>query len=227
MPKEQATKTTTLAEVQNSEKTKMSGEMGIGSMQQFENLLRVSEFISKSDIIPKEFKGNVSNCLIALNMANRMDADPLMVMQNLYIIYGKPSWSSQFMIATFNKCGRYDSIQYQFFGTPFNDDFGCRALTREKGRKNKIVGTLVTIGLAKKEGWYSKSGSKWQTMPEQMLRYRAASWLIRTTAPEISMGLHTKDEVEDGIMDADYQITDLGEAMEDYQDTQEGEKTDG
>ena len=31
-------------------------------------------------------------------------------------------------------------------------------------------------------------------MPDQMLRYRAAAWLIRTTAPEISMGLPTADE---------------------------------
>ena len=36
-------------------------------------------------------------------------------------------------------------------------------------------------------------------MPEQMLRYRAAAWFIRTTAPELSMGLQTVDEVKDTI----------------------------
>ena len=30
-----------------------------------------------------------------------------------------------------------------------------------------------------------------------MLRYRAASWLIRTTAPELSLGLISKEEVID------------------------------
>jgi len=170
MPKEPATKTTTLAEVQKSEKTfnslqNMSGEMGIGSMQQFENLLRVSEFFSQSDLVPPQYKKNVSNCLVALNMASRMDCDPLQVMQNLYIVYNRPSWSAQFMIATFNKCGRYESIQYKFNGEPvnpdgsINDNFGCRAWTRERGKQNIIYGPLITIALSKKEGWFDKKGS--------------------------------------------------------------------
>ena len=60
-----------------------------------------------------------------------------------------------------------------------------------------IEGPVVTIGIAKAEGWYQKKGSKWVTMPEQMLRYRAASWFIRTTAPELSMGLQTVEEQQD------------------------------
>jgi hypothetical protein len=56
---------------------------------------------------------------------------------------------------------------------------------------------VVSVGMAKKEGWYGKTGSKWQTMPQQMLMYRAASWFVRAYAPEIAMGLHTSDEIRD------------------------------
>src|SRR5690606_1595586 len=61
----------------------------------------------------------------------------------------------------------------------------------------KLVGALVTIGLAKKEGWYNKNGSKWQTMPEQMLMYRAAARFVRAYAPEIAMAMHTVEELQD------------------------------
>ena len=37
--------------------------------------------------------------LIAQNMARRMGADLLMVMQNLYVVHGRPGWSAQFLIA--------------------------------------------------------------------------------------------------------------------------------
>ena len=120
-----------------------------------------------------------------------------MVMQNLYILYGNPGWSSKFLIATFNQSGRFEAIKYKPTGEKGTDTQGIIAYTREKGSDEIIAGPEVTIALAKQEGWYDKKGSKWKTMPDQMLRYRAAAWLIRTTAPEISMGLQTADEIID------------------------------
>ena len=174
-------------------------KMGLDTIEGFEALQRCARLISSSTIVPKEYQGEkgLPNAVIALNMACRMGADPLMVMQNLFIVHGRPSWSSQFMIAAFNQCGRFQSIRYEFKAKENSDDWGCRAWTVELSSGEKIIGPWITIGIAKKERWYDKDGSKWKTMPEQMLRYRAASWLIRTTAPEITMGLKTNDEIED------------------------------
>jgi hypothetical protein len=130
-------------------------------------------------------------------MATRMNADVMMVAQNLYVVYGNPAWSSKFMIATFNQCGKYSSIHYKETGKKNTDSWGCIAWAKELATGEILEGPEVTIAIAKAEGWYNKNGSKWQTMPAQMLRYRAASWFIRTTAPELSMGLQTVDEVED------------------------------
>lgn len=47
------------------------------------------------------------------------------------------------------------------------------------------------------KGWFSKDGSKWRTMPELMLRYRAASFFGRLYAPDILYGMQTTEEVED------------------------------
>lgn len=163
----------------------------------FELVQRVSKAFASSTLVPKEYQGNIPNCMIALNLAQRLNADALMVMQNLYIVHGRPGWSAQFLIATFNQNGKFSAIRYEFFGTRGKDDWGCRAWAIERDSGEKIVGADVTIALAKAEGWEGKSGSKWKTMPQQMLMYRAASWMIRTHAPEIAMGLPTADELAD------------------------------
>lgn len=170
---------------------------GFGSKQGLELAIRAANILSKSTLVPKEYQGNVANCIIALNMANRMGADPLMVMQNLYIVHGRPGWSSQFLISTFNTSGKFSALRYEWVGERGTDDWGCRAWAIEKTTGQKLVGATVTIGLAKKEGWYNKNGSKWQTMPEQMLMYRTASWFIRAYAPELAMGMHTVEELGD------------------------------
>ncbi len=164
-------------------------------------MMHLSKELAQATIIPETFRQKPANVLIALNMAQRMGADPLMVMQNMYIVYGNPAWSSKFMIACFNTSGRFSSIKYEFFGDKSTPNYGCRAYATELRTGEKVVGADVTIDLAAKEGWLNKNGSKWQTMPQLMLQYRAATFLIRTVAPEISMGLKTVEEINDETID--------------------------
>lgn len=158
---------------------------------------RKAAVYAQSTLVPKEYQNNVGNVLIAENMAHRMGADTLMVMQNLYIVHNRPGWSSQFLIGTFNSNGRFTAIKYRFKGEQGSDDWGCQAYCTELSTGEEINGTWITWAMATAEGWTTKQGSKWRTMPEQMLRYRSASFLIRATAPEIGLGLLTKEELED------------------------------
>jgi hypothetical protein len=186
----------------------VKSEIGFTNTSGFELIQRASKALAASDLVPKAFRGNMANCMIALNMAERMQADPLMVMQNLYVVQGHPSWSAQFLIACFNQCGRFSSIRFNFIGERGKDNWGCQATATELSTGEIVTGPEITIELAKKEGWYAKPGSKWQTIPELMLRYRSAAWLIRTIAPEIGMGFHTSDEMRDGLgaYDADAEV---------------------
>lgn len=163
----------------------------------FELAQREAKAYAGGDLVPARFQGNVSNCLIAMNMAKRIGADPLMTMQSLYIVHGNPSWSAQFLIATFNQCGKYTAMRYEFKGGEGKDDYGCRAFATEKATGEKISGPWVTWKMVRAEGWDAKNGSKWKTMPDLMFTYRAAAFLIRTHAPEIAMGLRTVEEVQD------------------------------
>ena len=171
--------------------------LGFGSSQGFEQLQRAAKLLASSTLVPKEFQGNLPNCVIALNMANRIGADPLLVMQNLFVVHGRPGWSAKFLIATFNQCGRFSAAKYDWFGEKNTDSWGCRAWAIEQATGERIVGPDITIKLAKDEGWHGKTGSKWKTIPQLMLMYRAAAWMINTSAPELSMGLQTQEELQD------------------------------
>lgn len=170
---------------------------GFTSRNAFQTLWNMASIISKTTLIPEHFRGNIGNCAIAINMAHRIHADEMSTLQSLYVVNGSPAWKSTFLISVFNTCGKFSTIKYKFVGTKGHDDFGCYAYATELSTGETLIGTTVTIDIAKKEGWYDRRGSKWKTMPEQMLKYRAASWFIRTTAPELSLGLHTLEEQQD------------------------------
>jgi hypothetical protein len=193
--------TVNLPAVRQDNETQMvpAGESWWEDRDKFELIQRAARMFSTSPLVPEQYRGDkgLGSCVIALNMAHRMGADPLMVMQNLYVVHGRPSWSAQFLIACFNQTGRFSPIRYQWSGKEGDDDWGCTAWSTDRETGERIEGPLITIGTAKAEGWAGKKGSKWQTIPRLMLMYRAASWLVRTHAPELAMGLRTADEERD------------------------------
>jgi hypothetical protein len=174
----------------------------------FEDGQRIAKGLASSDLVPAAYKNNIPNTMIALEMANRLKISPFEVMQNLDIIKGKPSWSSTFIIASINACGRFKPLRFEFVGTQKTDEYGCRAYTEDLDG-NKLVGPTVTWLMVKSEGWLSKTGSKWQTMPELMFQYRAASFFGRLYAPDILKGMQTVDEVKDVVstIDVEYEDT--------------------
>lgn len=120
----------------------------------------------------------------------------MMVMQNLHVIQGRPSWSSPFIIAALNTCGRFQPLKFRQVGEKGTDSYGYEAYTKTKSGE-EIVGPAVTWEMIKAEGWLAKNGSKWKTMPELMFRYRAAAFFGRLYAPDILMGMQTAEEVLD------------------------------
>ena len=212
----------------------------------FATAQRVCLMLASSDLVPKEYQykpigitnadGTINqalkaqddaarnkamaNCMIALNKAAQLKSDPLTIMQNMAIVYGRPSWSATFLIGTVNTCGRYAPLKFRFATDgEVNETFTvykkggagsqqrtihmpnttCVAYTTERGSDEVLEGTQISIRMAFEEGWMQKDGSKWLTMPKQMLMYRAAAFWVRVYAPEISQGMHTTDEVRDTI----------------------------
>lgn len=176
----------------------------------FEVIQRKAKLYSSSELVPKIYQGGtpqaLANCVIALNIARRIGADELMVMQNLYVVQGRPSWSSTFVISALNSCKRFTPIRFEMGEDGIVESNGrkmknitCRAITNDAKTGEELAGPIVSISMAIAEGWFGKNGSKWQTMPELMIRYRAAAFFGRLYAPDVLNGMHTVDEVEDFI----------------------------
>jgi hypothetical protein len=158
----------------------------------FELVQRQAKLLSSSTLVPKEFQGNMSNCAIGLNIAKRLGADPFMVIQNIDVIHGRPSFRASFLIAMVNSSGRFTPLQFELTGEGPTRACICWANNKETGER--VEGPQVSMAMAKAEGWSTKSGSKWVTMPELMLRYRAAAFFARIYAPDITLGMHTSEE---------------------------------
>lgn len=163
----------------------------------FEASQRMAVMLSKSTMIPETYRNNIADCTIALEMSRRIGMNVLAVMQNLYVVHGRPAWSSQFLIACVNASGRFSPLRYLMTGTKGTDTQGCIAWAQDDAGE-KLESPEVTVGMAKAEGWFQKNGSKWRTMPDLMLRYRAATLFARTYAPELTMGIHTDEEIKIG-----------------------------
>ena len=169
----------------------------------FEAAQRMAQALCTSTMVPSEYRGQqgLSNSLIALEIAARMGLSPLVVMQNMTPIHGKPSWSSSFLIATVNSSGRFTPLRFVFDDK--DNPSSCFAVARDKATGEVLEGQLISIEMAKREGWwsrpdrYGKETSKWQSMTGQMLRYRASAFWVKVYCPEISLGLMTQDEVAD------------------------------
>ena len=220
-----------------TEKTAITVTMGFNDLQSFEFMQRTAKMFAASTMVPTAYQALVtkgygdrattepnpaaiSNCMIALDMSQRMNANPLMIMQNLHIIEGRPSWSSQFIIAAINNCGKFsplrfdlqwlDEIDATYSTFEWEDrkkvekkhkvrikNARCVAWAIEKATGERLESAPVTMEMAVNEGWFGKNGSKWKSMPDLMMRYRSAAFFGRIYAPELLMGLPTAEEVHD------------------------------
>lgn len=161
---------------------------------------RQATAMASSSLVPQQYRGreNIGNVLIAMQLANRIGADVMAVMQNLHVIQGRPSLSSSFLIATVNACGRFQPLRFEVDGDdPKAKSYRVRAYATDREAKERCEGTWITWPMVEAEGWSKKAGSKWLTMPEQMFKYRAAAFWARLYAPEVSQGIHTVEEVTD------------------------------
>jgi hypothetical protein len=175
-----------------------------GGAESFELGQRMARALAESDIVPTTYKGKLSNCMVALEVAHRTGSSVLAVMQNLHIIHGKPSWSAQYIIAAINSSGRYTPLRFEMkedgtvsAGGKTVKNLVCSAIATDKKTGETLRGPAVSIATAVSEGWYGKQGSKWPAMPELMLQYRAGTFFGRLYCPEILLGMQSEDEIRD------------------------------
>lgn len=167
----------------------------------FENAQRIGKVLCQSGIIPQAYQNNLPNVIVALEIASRNKLSPIVVMQNLNVIKGRPTWSSKYIIAALTT-SRVDNLHYEMSsngtvsvgGKETIENLCCRAIANDKKTGEERIGPWVSMKMAVAEGWYNKDGSKWKTMPEVMIRYRAATFFASIYYPELAIGIEEEDD---------------------------------
>ena len=163
--------------------------------EQFDQLTRAATMLSKTSIIPQQYQNKPADCFVALEMAVRMGVSPMMVMQNLYVVKGKPSWAGQACTALIAGCGKFKEVKHVYIREKGTETRGCCVEAVRTDTEEVVKGPEVTLKMAKDEGW--TTNSKWRNMPELMLAYRASSFFARVHCPEALMGMQTAEELSD------------------------------
>ena len=158
-------------------------------------MMELSEMLAKSTIVPQQYMNRSENCFIALDLANRLGISPMTVMQNLYLIQGKPSLSGSFISALINSTPLFSNVELVWVGEKGKDNRGAYVKAYNNKQETEVVGTTVTMGMAKREGW--TKNPKWQNMPELMISYRAYSFFGRVHASELLSGIYDDEEMND------------------------------
>ena len=161
----------------------------------FEFAQRQAKSLCESNLVPISYQGQkgLPNCLVAIEMSKRMKLSPLTVMQNLNVIHGRPTWSAQFISSQIMGCGRFENFDYLVKGEGETLEVQCIAKRIED--QKLVKGTAVSMQMARVEGW--TRNSKYQSMPELMLRNRAATFFGRQYIPDLLLGVQTSEEVVD------------------------------
>ena len=163
--------------------------------KQFDQLLKAANMLSQTSIIPATYQGKPQDCFVALEMATRMGVSPLVVMQNMYVVKGKPAWAGQACTMFINSCGKFTQVKHVYTGEKGTDSRGCYVTATRISDGIQVNGVEVTLAMAKAEGW--TANTKWRTMPELMLAYRASAFFARVHCPEALMGVQLADEIYD------------------------------
>lgn len=161
-------------------------------IRQFDFDWRRAKAFSSSRMVPQHFQGKPEDCMVAVMMARQLGVDPLLALQNVQVINGRPGFSASFAIGLANQRGPFAGpITWSSQGQGDSLEVTAKATVRATG---EVVSATVSMAMAKAEGWVKNP--KYRSIPEQMLRYRSATWLIRLHCPEVLLGLHTDEEVE-------------------------------
>lgn len=155
-------------------------------------IFRLAEVMAGSQLIPPHLRGKVDDVFVALAMADQMGENPVVVMQNIYVVSGRAGWSASYMIARANTSGVFrDRIDWRVSGKGDAISVTASATLAASGQ---VVSMTADMAMAVAEGW--TKNAKYKSMPEVMLRYRSATLLIRMYAGDVMLGMHTTDELE-------------------------------
>lgn len=165
-----------------------SGEIFSLRPRTFEEAYRFANLMASSDLVPKEFRNNPANVLLAVQLGHEVGLNPMQAIQSIAVINGRPCMWGDAVLGIVQASGLLEVINESV-----ENDTGICTVKR-KG--NEPLTRSFSMEEAKKAGLIER-GAVWKTYPKRMLQMRARSFALRDGFADVLKGLHVREEVED------------------------------
>ncbi len=172
----------------------------------FEEALRFCEYISKSDLVPKDYIGKPANCFVAIQHGRELGLSPLQALQSVASINGRPGvfgdtqlglvqvhpdyeWHKEWidgmgdkMVAHFQIKRRGQDVHEEIFSV---DDAKIAGLWDDR----KVIN--------RRDGGTMNNPAPWHCYPKRMLKFRARGFGLRDKFADVLKGLKSVEELGD------------------------------
>lgn len=155
----------------------------------YEEVYKMAELICKTDMVPKDFKNNHANTVVAIQLGMEVGLYPMQALQNIAVINGRPCVWGDAQLALVRASGLMEWMKES------GDNEYATCEVKRYGDPN-IVSQTFRKNDAERAGLWGKSGP-WKQYPKRMLQMRARSFALRDLFPDVLKGLHSREEAED------------------------------
>lgn len=160
------------------------------TMLQGMTLAEYSKFIANSSLVPKEYRGKPGDIFLTIDIGLELGLKPLVALQNIAVINGKPSVYGDAAIALVRSHPQFEDIQEYY------DEKKQQAVCIIKRKGQSAHTKTFSVEDAKKARLWGKPGP-WAQYPERMLQMRARGFAIRDVFSDALKGLITVEEAQD------------------------------
>lgn len=155
---------------------------------------REAAALAKSGLLPEAIS-NTSMAMQVVQMARETGQPPFMLAQNIYVVHGRIGLSAAYLIGLANRHPKIaTNLRWREVGTWPNTTITCIGRLRGEEEDRTVS---ISMEDAKEAGWTKNQQYKTRLSALHMLKFRSATWWVRENVPEVLMGMHTVDELED------------------------------
>ena len=156
----------------------------------FREKQEMATVLFKSGLIPSGLNTPEKVC-VALEWGHELQLSPMVAVNNIAVINGKPTLSADLMGALVKRSPEYGGIEW----IEQTDKKAECIITRilSNGKEEKYTSTF-TIEDAEKAGLLGKD--VWKKYPKRMLKHRCMAYGLRDLFPDLLAGLYEPEEME-------------------------------
>lgn len=159
---------------------------------EYDFMVRKAKILAASQFLPAHFRGKPADCMVALELGQRLDVPAMLILQHSHVVKGKIGIEGKLAMALLRQRSPYIDIDVEYEGSGMSRQVTVSGKRKRDGKIHSLTMTMQEV-----QAWGWLQNDMWKKMPDQLLCYRAAIFFIRRYCPECLMGLSTKDELMD------------------------------